>query len=79
VKQLIHLTGRLQAMEAGAIPVTLARSILQPYSYWEELFGVSAAEIPFIMSDSWEINLQQVTWLLANPEEYEARRQRVRP
>lgn len=64
-----------EALEAGAIPVVLARSPAQPYepSYWHALFAPEPA-VPFVIGDTWADCRAQVLDLLATPETYQARR-----
>ena len=68
----------LQALEGGAIPVTLSRSAIQPYNYWEAVFGVPSEEIPFVANPTWEQNVDEVLYLVADPPLYERRRMQVR-
>jgi len=65
-----------EVMEAGAIPVTLARTERQPYapSYWELLFGQNP---PFVHRGTWGECLLEVQSLLGNPEACEMRRKEV--
>jgi len=62
-----------EACEAGAIPVTLYSNVNQPFvrfiqNYWAMLFGVH--ELPFIVSHSWEENVQKMAFYLEHPETY---------
>lgn len=70
----IHLDSfrMYEALEAGAIPVTLAFTQQQPYSpsYWTYVFAQSDA-IPFVAEESWEKCMEKVTYLLQHKEELE--------
>jgi len=62
-----------EALEGGCIPVTLTTNVNQPYirmiaNYWQAIFGTAA--IPFIMSNTWEENVQKVIYLLKNENVY---------
>jgi len=62
-----------EALEGGSIPVTLVTNVNQPYirmiaNYWQAIFGT--ANIPFIMSNTWEENVQKVIYLLKNENVY---------
>lgn len=62
-----------EALEAGAIPVTLYTNVNQPFirhlsNYWEHIFG--KGPLPFLVNYSWEHNVIVMKQLLANPEIY---------
>ena len=68
-----------EACEAGAVPVALFGNINQPYvrflqNYWATLFG--ADDLPFLLSHSWEENVQKMGFYLNHPEAYIALQQR---
>lgn len=68
----IHLDSfrMYEALEAGAIPVTLACTPQQPQrpSYWAYVFN-SPGGVPFIVQDTWEDCLERVKYLLSHPTE----------
>jgi hypothetical protein len=60
-----------EALEAGAIPITLTTNINQPYirfvsHYWATLFGTH--DLPWIISPSWEENVSKVRYYLNHPD-----------
>lgn len=64
-----------EALEAGAIPLTLYTNINQPFvrhlaHYWSHIFTDSPHNIPLIMNHTWEQNVQVVEYYLAHPEQY---------
>lgn len=68
-----------EACEAGAIPVTLYSNVNQPFirflqNYWAILFETH--DLPFIVSHSWEENVQKVAFYLEHPDAYTALQQR---
>jgi hypothetical protein len=59
-----------EALEAGAIPVVLARTPQQPVipSYWHGIFGTS--ELPFIIGESWDRCASLMLSMLQKKESY---------
>jgi hypothetical protein len=62
-----------EVLEAGAIPVTLSHTKVQPHqpSYWQLAFGRPA---PFVHCNSWDECREEVQELLASPADCEERR-----
>jgi hypothetical protein len=57
-----------EALEAGAIPVALARTPDQPWSYWHALFGIPEdVDLPFVARATWDENLREMQALLDDP------------
>ena len=68
-----------EALEAGSIPVTLARTAAQPFrpSYWHMLFDLpDGARLPFVAGEDWSQNVREMKLLLESPAEAEAVRER---
>lgn len=64
-----------EALEAGAIPVTLNSNVNQPFirhlsNYWEHIFG-KHVRLPYVLNDTWEQNVCMVEFLLGNPHIYD--------
>jgi dihydrofolate reductase len=64
-----------EALEAGAIPVTLCTNINQPFirfigNYWEHIFG-KHTYLPFVVNPTWEQNVQTMKYILEQPVIYE--------
>lgn len=64
-----------EALEAGAIPVTLYSNVNQPFiryisNYWEHIFGKNTY-LPFIVNPTWEQNVKTLQYLLENTVIYE--------
>lgn len=62
-----------EALEGGAIPVTLYTNVNQGFiryvsNYWKYVFY--SEHLPFVVSNSWEENLEKVKYLLQNPNVY---------
>ena len=58
-----------EALEAGAIPITLTCTAQQPCSpsYWTYVFNTT--NIPFIVENTWEQCLEKVRYFLTYPDE----------
>jgi hypothetical protein len=68
-----------EALEAGSIPVTLARTEAQPFrpSYWHMLFDLpDGARLPFVANEDWVDNVREMKRLLEDAREAEAVRER---
>lgn len=74
-----------EALEAGAIPVTLSTNVNQPFvrfiaDYWKTLFNTPfflTDTLPWVMSHTWEENVVKMRALLADPEAFNDLRNRL--
>jgi dihydrofolate reductase len=70
-----------EALEAGAIPITLYTNVNQPFvrfisHYWGTLFGTQ--DLPFIISHSWEENVRLLRDTVLHPDRLNQLKERAR-
>ena len=66
-----------EALEAGCIPVVLAKTHAQPYnpSYWHAIFKVrQSLDLPFVIGNTWQECNTEIKRLLQHPLEFFERR-----
>ncbi len=69
-----------EALEAGAIPIVLAATPIQPYkpSYWHAIFPwMRAQTIPMVIHHNWDDAAKTIREILQNKATYEDLRQQV--